>query len=471
MQLRDSYDVIVVGGGMAGMVAATTVSTEELSVCLLEKGSRLGGSMYLSGGNIWTYNSAEEVRENIPDGNAVLQRLIVDSIEDEWQWLEAQGIEFTETIEYNGEYSSTGKVMDPKQFTNTMRSTCEENGCDIFLNSPMSGLRTNEKGEIKGVTATRDGEQITVDCNAVLIATGGFQGNEELVGKYITPNTDNLRLRSNPWSTGDGLEAARAVGAKLTVGLDKFYGHSLCGPSAEIPPTRFTDASQFYGPRTVALDRNGNRFTDEAEAKPLEGPLALDIVKEAGGVAYLVLDDEIAEASDSTSRSRKNATTIAEAVDEFGGSVVRADSLTELGEKLSSWEVNADQVITTLTTFNEAMETGTELTPPRSDFRYPLDTPPFYAVAVEPGITFTMGGLDVDVNMRVLRRSASMSGLDDGYIPESSSAVSRTTIEGLYAAGVDVGNVHHRHYMGGLAHALVTGRKAGRSIVNYVTAG
>lgn len=460
------FDTLVVGGGMAGLVAGVQAVETDIRVAIIEKGNRLGGSMYLSGGNIWTYNSYDEVRSMIPNGNPLLQQLVVDSLSDGWEWLEEHGVEFTDTVEYSGEYSSKGRVMNPTEFTKQMRSTFEANGGEVFLDTPMTKLLTDDVGNVIGARSSSD-SVTDFQSKSVVIATGGFQGSEELVNKYITQNTESLRLRSNPWSTGDGFEAARDVGAKASGGLDKFYGHSLCGPSAEIPATRFTDASQFYGPQTIALDQRGKRFTDESSASPLEGPLALDIAKHTNDTAYLVLDNDVYESSDMTSRGRNNGTTIQEAEDVFGGQVAEAESITKLGEDLRSWEIDHSQTVQTIRSFNEAVKNGGRLDPPRQGNREPVDTPPFYIVAVEPGITFTMGGLAVGLDMNVIQRAGSSSSLDQEYVPESPADMIRSKIKGLYAAGVDVGNISHRHYLGGLAQALTTGRIAGREAAEY----
>jgi len=285
------------------------------------------------------------------------------------------------------------------------------------------------------------------------------------VARYITPETEHLRLRSNPWSTGDGFLAAMAVGAKTTAGLDGFYGHDVCGPAADIPVTEFSEATQYYGPMAVALDASGDRFTDESESV-MEETLAQDTLTGADGVVDDVLDDDVYH---SQSLKRMAGVSVSNAA-EYGGHVAEAESLKGLRAAMASWPINESRAIDTLRTYNERVRDAPEsLNPPRRRNRTPLDMPPYYAVRVEPGITFTMGRLDVTPKMQVLSRPAGTATIDTAYVPENAAAVAAVPIPGLFAAGVDVGNVSHRRYMGGLAQSLVTGRIAGRCAAGYTS--
>jgi succinate dehydrogenase/fumarate reductase flavoprotein subunit len=214
----------------------------------------------------------------------------------------------------------------------------------------------------------------------------------------------------------------------------------------------------------VALDRSGERFTDEAESG-LEETLAQDTAKIAGGRAYYVLDRDVYEAESLAGPAGASI----DAAREFDGRVAEAESLDALGERLASWGVDGRQAVATIEAFNDAVESGDthRLDPPRTGEHHTIDTPPFYAVEVQPGITFTMGGVDVDGEMRVLRRTRTTATFDSSYAPADQREILETPIERLYAAGVDVGNVSHRTYMGGLAQCLVTGRIAGENAAEH----
>jgi len=443
-------DAVVVGAGMAGLVAAVDLVESGTDALVLEKGPEPGGSMRISNGVVWTY-SYERLRERAPDGNPALHRLLADRFEDDLDWLESIGATL-----FDGEFDvpGVGKEIEPEPFTEHMVERLTDAGGDLRTGTPMESLVCDESGAVVGVEATTPGgERLDVEAGAVILATGGFQGNERLLEQHVTDATGDLYLRSNPWSTGDGLLAAEEVGGKTTTGLGTFYGHTMAAPPAEITPETFADATQYYGYAAVALDRHGERFTDESES-PLEETLTQDVTKRADGRAYYVTDEHVADRV----FAHATADEIIDAAAELGGNTARVDTLAALEETLTEWGANGRRAVETIREYNRAIRADRQPDPPRRDERYPLADPPFRVVEVQPAITFTMGGLAVTESMAVKRRSQSRSELAmygdglDGVVP------------GLYAAGCDVGNIHRRAYVGGLAAGLVTGRVAAESV-------
>ena len=414
--------------------------------------------MYLSAGVVYSYDSFETVREDIPHGDPGLQQLVVERKDDGIDWLADLGVSLREP---SADVTfGSGKQLDPHPFTERMVGIVDDGG-ELLLDTPMTGLET-EGNRVVGVTAEDGrGRVLSIEADGVVLATGGFQGDATLVEQFVTDAPENLWLRANPWSTGDGLTAARSVGGKTTRSMGTFYGHNLPAPPAEVPADQLLDAKQTYGVKAVAIDETGRRYADEA-ASPYEVVLTQETAKRADGRAYYVVDDDLYH---SMFYSRQVSVSI-EAAAELGGRVATAASFDELASALEDWGVDGDRAIDTIRRFNEAVAAndGGSLDPPRSDHQTPIDTPPFHVVEVQPGITFTMGGIDVTTDMAVLNRAGSSSSL--AHFPESPAAVRMATIPGLYAAGVDVGNVMHRDYMGGLATALVTGRIAGRNAAN-----
>jgi succinate dehydrogenase/fumarate reductase flavoprotein subunit len=250
-----------------------------------------------------------------------------------------------------------------------------------------------------------------------------------------------MRLRAHPWSTGDGFLAALEAGALASAGLDEFYGRNLPAPPARFAPEEFVEVSQLYGRYAVAINRNGERYADEA-ADWSETALTRATARQPNLRAWYVVD---AAALRERVRDRTVEGMIATAR-RAGGTVLRADSLEELAEKLAGRGVPRATVLRTLDGYNAAVADGRggELSPPRSDPAAPLRAPSFVAVEVAPTITHTIGGLAVDAGCRVLHRT-------DGPLP------------GLYAAGVEVGGVSVGGYTSGLASALVFGRVAAES--------
>lgn len=460
---RDSLqkDIVIAGAGMAGLVAAVRALEEDVDVLILEKAPRPGGSMYISSGQIYTYDSEEIVHEKVPDGDPALQSLVVREFHDSLDWLSQKGIELKEPFSSRLP-DSTRKQIEPPEFTEHMLELVDAGGGQLRLETPLRSLWTNEVGDLRGVIARRpEGAPLRIEAKRVILATGGFQGNEELVERYITEHTNHLWLRSNPWSSGDGLLAAQDIGAKLTDGMGTFYGHNMAAPPAEFSPLEYTDASQYYGPFAIAIDSAGRRFTDETETN-FEEVLVQDTAKLANGQAWYVFDNDLYHEEAINGR---RISAIVERAAEYGAPVAKTDSLDDLGDALKEWGVNGRQAVKTVSAFNRAVREGTtgELHPPRRRYHRTFDSPPFYAVKVQPGITFTMGGLAVSETGQVLRRTGTSTTLP--HFPERYEHVLSEPIEGLFAAGADVGNIHHRHYLGGLATALVTGLQAARHAV------
>lgn len=277
-------------------------------------------------------------------------------------------------------------------------------------------------------------------ADAVVLASGGFAANPDLVGRYIVGGAGRMAVRAHPRSTGDGFLAALEKGALASAGLDEFYGRNLPAPPADFPPERFVEVSQLYGRYAVAVNARGERFADEG-ADWSETSLTRATAHQPGLYAYYVLDAAGLEAG-VRERTAKEMVGVAR---DTGGTVVEAASLRELADRLGELGVPRDALLRTLENFNAAVAAGTEMSPPRTGPAGPLREPPFVAVKVAPHITHTVGGLVVDARCRVLRET--------GPIP------------GLYAAGVEVGGVSTGGYTSGLASALVFGRTAAESAV------
>jgi succinate dehydrogenase/fumarate reductase flavoprotein subunit len=155
------------------------------------------------------------------------------------------------------------------------------------------------------------------------------------------------------------------------------------------------------------------------------------------------------------------ARVIVERAKRAGGPVVEAPTLEELAAEMRPWGFPPSEVQRTLRDFNAALQAGEHglLQPPRRGELHAVTTPPFTAALVRAAITFTCGGLAVDLDMRVLRRAASVAMLPFVKTPAEDMQV--TPVPHLFAAGSDVGGLSGWSYMGGLAQALVTGRVAG----------
>ncbi|GEM_PF-370113 len=460
---RRQTDVVVVGGGMAGLCASLAALEDHAQVITVEKGSRFGGSMMRSGGLIWTFTSKSFLREMIPNGNTALQDMVLD---DHWEgisWLEGHGVSLDAERKFKN--YGRGRAANPPDLTWVLESRLQALGGELELDTSMETL-LYEDGAVRGVRVSSPGGTADIEAGAVVLATGGFQGNPELLARYVTPNVDKVYLRANPWSTGDGFLAATGIGAAVTPAMSAFYGHALPAPPIGFGPKELRDMTQRQGHVSVAINLDGRRFTDES-AGTGEEYVTQAMALQRDATAVYIIDAEVAETSTRHGLPR----VFIERLRSRGGPVIEHQTLEDLCEALDSWGVAGARALLTLREYNQALADGhpDQLDPPRRGNHFPIMKPPFTAVLVRPGITFTHGGLEVDTELRVLRRSSSSSTLPLAIAEHAE--VRFSPIPNLYAAGCDVGNVSNVGYMGGLATALATGRRAGRGAAACARAG
>ena len=217
---------------MAGLAAAARARELGADVVVHEKGTRLGGSMYLSSCVVWRYRDFERFREECPGGDPALQRVVWEGLDAALAWLEGLGAPVV--ARETGNPLTTGVRFEPKRLTELLAGRAG----DIRLGEPLAELP---------------------DGVPVVLATGGFQGDAGLVREHVTPEAQHLVLRANPWSSGDGLRLAREAGAADSAGLDQFYGRNLAA-APQIAPEDFVPLAQVYAKHARVENLDGERY-------------------------------------------------------------------------------------------------------------------------------------------------------------------------------------------------------------------
>jgi succinate dehydrogenase/fumarate reductase flavoprotein subunit len=253
----DVLDLVVAGAGMAGLAAAARARELGADVAVFEKGDRPGGSMLLSSGVVWRYRDWETFRAECPGGDPALQRAVWEGLDDALAWLESLGAPVV--ARETGNPRTTGVRFDPAGLTAALAG-------DVRLREPL--------------------EEVP-DGVPTILATGGFQGDRELVARHITP--EPVVLRANPWSAGDGLRLALSRGAGPSAGLGEFYGRNLAAVP-RIEPEDFVPLAQVYARHAVVENARGERFEARHWAD-------LDAVqwtaRQPGARAWYLVPDEV----------------------------------------------------------------------------------------------------------------------------------------------------------------------------------
>jgi fumarate reductase flavoprotein subunit len=226
-------DLVIAGAGMAGLAAAATATELGADVVVYEKGPRPGGSMLLSSGVVWRHATFDAFRAECPDGDPVLQRIVWDGLPEGLAWLETLGAEVAERE--TGNPLTTGMRFD----THSLTSALARRAGRLRLEQPLRELPERAP---------------------VVLATGGFAADRELVREHITPEADSLLLRATPWSTGDGLALGVAAGGSTSSRLDELYGRNMPDSPSQIHARGFVSLAQLYARHAVVEAADGSVF-------------------------------------------------------------------------------------------------------------------------------------------------------------------------------------------------------------------
>lgn len=249
----------VAGAGMAGLVAAARLRELGETPTVLEKGTRIGGSMLLSSGVIWRHRDWDEFRHECPTGDERLQRIVWERLDEALAWLESKGAPVV--WEDTGNPRTVGKRFDPRGLTIALAG-------DVELGADGCG-----------------------DA-ALILCTGGFAASSDLVTRYIGPAA-SLRLRASPWSEGDGLCSALDRGAALAAGMDEFYGRNM--PDAPWDETELVSLSQLYGRFARIFDADGVEFFSAGDVSWSETNVVQATARRRDAKAYYLLDGRTLE--------------------------------------------------------------------------------------------------------------------------------------------------------------------------------
>ena len=327
-------------------------------------------------------------------------------------------------VNAEGKTVSVGSYMIP-----LLQENCEKAGVKMMLDTTATEILTDANGAAVGVKATgASGETVTVNAKAVVLATGGFGANLDMVVKY-KPELKGFMTTNAPGIQGQGIEMAEAIGA-ATVDMDQIQIH----PTVEAN-TAALITEGLRGDGAILINEEGQRFIDEVGTRDV---VSAAEIAQTGSYSWLVVDQAMADASSVIQGYIKKGYTKTGATYE------------ELAKEL---DVDPAAFANTMETWNSYVEAKNDPDFGRTSFANPLNNGPYYAIKVTAGVHHTMGGVTINSATEVLK--------EDG-----------TVIPGLFAAGEVTGGVHGANRLGGTAVAdfVVFGRIAGESAANYASA-
>lgn len=435
--LTKPFDLIVVGAGAAGLAAANRAVDLGGRVLLLEKGLAAGGSAALSAGILWTAPNLEVLRRVQPDGDPVLGPLVVEGYEQAVQDVREAGVAVSDEWLDHLEWGRACKI-DIQGLIATWSAKVDATGGGLLTGVSDVELFL-DGGRVVGVTFSHDGERKTAFGTATVLATGGFQGDPELKQKFIGNGADDIAVRSNPQSVGDGFRLGATAGGAASRHLSGFYGHTLPSP-LPVSPEVFLRLTLYFSAYGIMVNRLGRRFTDESLGDEVSNQA---VVREPGRRGVLIWDDEV---------QQKRALAVpypsgmaldrhAEAT-KLGARTAETETLEELIDVVAGWGVDRAGLATTLENYQRASNgESVSLDAPLPEHPSPLKKGPFRAVELQPCITIPFGGLRVNGDGQVLDR--------DNH-----------PVAGLFAAGADAGGAQDLRYVGGIVFGFVFGRRA-----------
>ncbi len=483
-------DVVIVGGGGSGVAAAAAAGEAGASVIVLEETASLGGNTKASGGGLNVAYAAqqsqqemigsmdtvyaicaeepqnelhkqlqEQVKEDAdayvasgatyqfdtPEfhalqtykggdyaGDLALILALCQNAPDTVDWLKGYGMGFKEKmIMLAGALWPRGlETVEPRGsgYINVLSAAARDQyGVQFLMNTAGKELIV-ESGAVVGVKGIMDdGTNVTVRANkGVILATGGFSANREMVKQYIPNLPDSVGTSNSPAAKGDGIRMATAIGAQ-TVGMEHIQLLPLGDPTDGSTNGWLSGAASYM----VYINKEGKRFVAEDERRDV---MCNALFEQTGGFMWTIQD----AANDRISGREALVEQLIK-----DGKIVTADTFEELAVQM---DIDPEVLAETMEKFNHAAETGVDEEFGRTVFSGPINTPPYYASKRVPTVHHTMGGLKIDEQCHVYNTEGEV-------------------IEGLFAAGEVTGGIHGTNRLGGnaVADTQVFGRIAGRT--------
>ena len=441
-------DIVIIGAGGAGLAAAIEGVQNGAKVIVLEKMGVAGGNTTSATGGLNAAETKIQKELGIEDtkeqfyadtmkggynkNDPVLVRKMVDKAAETVDWLMSFGVDLSDVGKMAGStnkrtHRPQGGAAVGAHMVSVMEAEALKIGVDLRKNSKVIDI-IKEENKPAGVVVETNGQRYTIAAKAVIIATGGFGANPDMVVKY-KPELEGFGTTNHKGATGDAFAWIEKFGGALTQ-MDEIQTHPTVVPSNGL---MITEAVRGNG--AIMVNREGNRFCSEMATRDV---MSKAILNQTGKTAYLVFDMGV----------RKSLKAIEGYVKQ--GLLTEGETPEALAEKLG---IPAESFASTIASYNQIQASGNDAEFGRkaSEMPRPLTEGPYYAVEVGPAIHHTMGGIKITPNAEVLDTNGNV-------------------IPGLYAAGEVTGGVHGGNRLGGnaVADICVYGKIAADSALEYI---
>jgi tricarballylate dehydrogenase len=459
------YDIVVIGCGVAGTSSALAAAEnakkvgKKVRIAILERADfdhRGGNSRWTA--SYMRMKNLDEVADNFVEDMMAFSdnysdRMYIETLAENagstLRWVEEKGVAFDylPTMFLTSSKPRLLPVGGGRAIIDTLSRRASGLGVEIIYEASAWKLLLDDDGAVNGLMVrVKGGASLQLSVGAVVFATGGFQGNPEMMAQYIGRDAHKIPTvaEGGLYNKGEGIRMAMAVGAKASGQFDSFHAEPVD------PRSKREEAAVMTYPYAILVDKNGQRFIDEGKTTIDEQyeEVARKIFYDLPGhIAYMISDQKMYEIPNY------------ERALETDKPAIEANSLEELAVKIG---VPFAQLMATVESFNAAVQPGefqwdkkdgkqaVGITPPKSNWAITIDKAPFIAYPIICSNVFTNGGLATDTFGRVLSQ-------DGDEIP------------GLYAAGETTG-LYYGKYPGGTSvlRGLVFGRRAGEHAVSYL---
>lgn len=447
-ELKDSYDVVIVGSGGAGLTSAIQAYELGLSPVILEKMDKIGGNTNRASSGMNAAETFVQLNHHIVDSfqefydetfigggkqnNPELLKFFTEHGALAIDWLDQHGLKLDDLTITGG--MKTMRTHRPSSLmpiggylVTELLKYVEKYQIPLFDNVKVTDI-LSDNGQITGIKAESDRE-IEIKTSAVILATGGFGAGKDLLAQYRS-DLLNLRTTNQPGATGDGIKLAQKLGAQL-VDMEQVQVHPTVQQDT---PHAYLIGEAVRGEGAILVNNKGIRFVNELDTRK-NVTQAIDNLGGTG--AYLIFDTDI--------RKRVKAIEFYDHV----GLVKTGQTLSDLAAEI---KVDADNLEETVSKWNQAVKNQQDTEFNRSTgMERDISDGSFYAIHIAPAVHYTMGGLKINNKTQVLNTD-------------------NKVINGLFAAGEIAGGLHGNNRIGGnsIAETVVFGRQVGQQVYKYL---